>query len=73
MSTDHDWLTGTFLEGMTSFSMPSTATGISYRVNVSVPAARGGESQRYPLLLVLDGCMQFGRHSQPWAAPDLPI
>lgn len=51
--------TNTFLEGITTYAMPSTATGIAYRINVAQPAQTDPQ-QRFPLLIVLDGCMQFG-------------
>ena len=60
MDIAQDFLAGTFLEGVTSFSMPSVATGISYRITVSLPFTTGDSTNRFPLLLVLDGCMLFG-------------
>src|SRR5262245_29587785 len=59
MNTYQDWTTNAFLEGITAFTFPSTATGISYRVTASQPVQTDPQ-QRFPLLLVLDGCMQFG-------------
>lgn len=58
MEESTSW-THTFLEGITTFTMPSAATGISYRITVSRPAQTDPQ-QRFPLLIVLDGCMQFG-------------
>ncbi len=51
---------GAFLEGITAFSLASPETGAAYRVTVSVPPGAGGDERRFPLLLVLDGCMAFG-------------
>lgn len=59
MDQNTERLAGTFLEGVTSFNMASKATGITYRILVSVPNTKD-TALRFPLLVVLDGCMDFG-------------
>lgn len=61
MEAQADTWAGTFLEGVRAFTLDSRATGVAYRVLVSVPAsAQRDPARRYPLLVVLDGCMAFG-------------
>ncbi len=55
-----DLYANTFLEGAVVFTLPSNATGAEYRIAVSAPSNTGASDRRYPLLIVLDGCMNFG-------------
>ncbi len=55
-----DLYANTFLEGAVVFTLPSNATGAKYRIAASAPSNTGASDRRYPLLIVLDGCMNFG-------------